>query len=98
MKGIGGAMDLVSGARRVFVVMRHTDKQGRPKLVESCTMPVTGRAVVDRIFTELAVFDVIDGRLILRELAPDTSVDDVAAATGADYEIALTTTLPLPAR
>ncbi|MBB4388485.1 3-oxoacid CoA-transferase subunit B [Rhizobium leguminosarum] len=83
VKGMGGAMDLVAGVKRVVVVMDHTNKVGDSKVLKACTLPLTGKGVVDRIITNLGVLDVVEGGLRLMELADGITDDELRAATGA---------------
>lgn len=83
VKGMGGAMDLVAGVRRVVVIMDHTNKKGESKLLKECTLPLTGTKVVDRIITGLGVFDVVEGGLKVIEIADGVTLDDIKAATEA---------------
>ncbi|MEM7703036.1 MAG: CoA transferase subunit B [Pseudomonadota bacterium] len=91
IKGMGGAMDLVAGVKKIIVVMDHASKAGDPKFIPECTLPLTGAGVVDMIITNLAVFQRPDktSPFKLIELAPDVTVEDVAAQTTAQYEVAL---------
>lgn len=87
VKGMGGAMDLVAGVKKIVVLMEHNAKDGSAKLVKQCTLPLTGVSVVDLIITELGVFAIEDGKLVLKELAAGITLDEVKKRTEAQFEV-----------
>jgi 3-oxoacid CoA-transferase subunit B len=88
VKGMGGAMDLVAGTKRVVVLTDHLAKDGSPKIVRECTLPLTGLSVVQRIITDLAVFDVTDNGLLLTRIAPDVSLEQLRSSTEPAFQVA----------
>ena len=89
VKGMGGAMDLVAGVKKIIAMMDHTAKDGSPKLVKECSLPLTGTQVVDMVITNLGVFEIRDHKLYLTELAPDVTEEEVREKTDAAFELAL---------
>jgi 3-oxoacid CoA-transferase subunit B len=88
VKGMGGAMDLVAGARRVIVAMQHLDSKGKPKLLKKCTLPLTGEHCVHHVITDMTMIDITKEGFLLRELGPGFTVEDVTKATGAELRVA----------
>ena len=97
LKGMGGAMDLVAGAKRVFIAMEHATRDNKPKILTKCTLPLTGVEVVDHIVTELAVIDVTPAGLLLREIAPDSTIEQVESLTEPQLLLPPAGPKPMPA-
>jgi 3-oxoacid CoA-transferase subunit B len=89
VKGMGGAMDLVSGVKRIVIIMEHITKKGEPKLLKECTYPLTGVACVDRVITNLGVFDFINGEMILRKIPSGISIGEIVEKTEASFRVEL---------
>lgn len=87
VKGMGGAMDLVAGVKRVVVVMEHTNKHGESKILKECSLPLTGKNCVNMVITDLAVFEIENGSLVLKETAPGVSVDEIKSKTEAEFVV-----------
>ncbi|MGC0773794.1 MAG: CoA-transferase, partial [Candidatus Acidiferrum sp.] len=96
LKGMGGAMDLVAGAKRVFIAMEHATRDNKPKILKKCTLPLTGVEIVDHIVTELAFIDVTPEGLVLRELAPDATLEQVQSVTEPQLVIPVGGPKPMP--
>jgi len=88
VKGMGGAMDIVAGTKKVIVAMEHTTKDGKPKILKECSLPLTGKSVVDLIITEYGVFEVTSKGLVLKEISPDTSLDNLKKITQPSFQAA----------
>ena len=88
VKGMGGGMDLVASAKRVVIISTHCDKKGNSKILKKCTLPLTGPRCVDRLITEHAVFDFVDGKMILKEYAPDMTVEKIREITDGEFTVA----------
>ncbi len=87
VKGMGGAMDLVAGAKKVIVIMQHVDPKGKSKVLKSCNLPLTGKGVVSELYTDMAKFEFKNGKMILAEYAPEISLEEIRNATEADYTV-----------
>lgn len=89
VKGMGGAMDLVAGVKRVVVLMTHTTKTGEPKILKHCSLPLTGKGVVDKVITELCIFEISDTGMTLTQHAPDVSIEDIRSKTEGTFSVSL---------